>query len=509
MKQKMKKRVLCAVLAAIITAGAMGGCSMGQLVPSGESKADSSQTAESSKAETGSKTESVDTSERKGSTAWNNDLAAKKIGSVKKEVSSLNAYSTGCVYVDKNKKYGILSLDGKHDTGAKYYYADRANVDSGEQSTMTKGFFAVFEEERETDNPNVCGLVDSEGKEILPCKYGFISVLNDRYAQVITATEQTKDKDKALYYVTSKMLSLSPDEDDIMYAGKWEIYDIEKGKFVSGVTGTKRYNIDAKGSYLEYINDEGEKKIIDGSGSDVSDGRQIFTNGSYVLEKNGTATVYDTNDKKLFDFSTKDYSISDFRNCYFEATTGNYPDTKHFLLDESGKKVSVDFDETIYYIFPDYVCLNDYQVYSLDGKKLCGGKTLRFDDIHRDAYLAYDDDTCSVFDKDGNMHYSAAIDNDKYYQSSFAPYTTGSDALYYNYADKEFNIKGAGIGNWTVQQKEEKVATLFSTRSGKSILDNYYSYDSVEAVDGNEYILAYNSVNGSSSRGDYDIYILS
>ena len=66
----MKKRVLCAVLAAIITAGAMGGCSMGQLVPSGESKADSSQTvessqtAESSKAEPGSKTESVDTSER-------------------------------------------------------------------------------------------------------------------------------------------------------------------------------------------------------------------------------------------------------------------------------------------------------------------------------------------------------------------------------------------------------------------------------------------------------------
>ena len=224
-----------------------------------------------------------------------------------------------------------------------------------------------------------------------------------------------------------------------MYEGKWEIYDMQKKEFVSGVSGTRPYSIDAKGSFIEYHNDKGDSVTADATGAAVTDGRTIFSDGSYVLEKNGASTVYDTDGNKLFDFSTKDYSISSFDYYYYTARSGDYPDIKYSLIDnlspsnavgvieleylrslidKTGKKVSADFDSSIYQVFPDFIALED-KVCSLDGKTVMTGKYLRSDKVLKDAYYSYDDDKYTVFDVKGNVLYEGANKDDDLTNNDF------------------------------------------------------------------------------------------
>ncbi len=107
---------------------------------------------------------------------------------------------TGSGYIYQiSGKYGVVSLDGSKDTGAKY--AAAKEVDG---SYSNKGYIAVRELSGDNKNVNTCGLVDKNGNEVLPCKYAGIEMLNDRYAKVITADKETKDKDAALIYYTSR-----------------------------------------------------------------------------------------------------------------------------------------------------------------------------------------------------------------------------------------------------------------------------------------------------------------
>lgn len=513
----MKKRVICAILAAMMVAGAMSGCS---LIPmfmsnSGSEQQESSKAESSSKVESSSKTESSSKAESSSakvdvsSSEWKPSLTASKVGSVNNsDIYSIDFSSAGGAYKTKSKKYGVLSLDGKHDTGAKYYYAKSAKKES-EDSQMTKGYFNVYSEEPGEDNPNVCGLVDSEGTEVLPCKYGYISILNSRYARVITVSEKTEDKDKALYYITDKFVSLSPDEGDTMYEGKWEIYDMQKKEFVSGVSGTRPYSIDAKGSFIEYHNDKGDSVTADATGAAVTDGRTIFSDGSYVLEKNGASTVYDTDGNKLFDFSTKDYSISSFDYYYYTARSGDYPDIKYSLIDKTGKKVSADFDSSIYQVFPDFIALED-KVCSLDGKTVMTGKYLRSDKVLKDAYYSYDDDKYTVFDVKGNVLYEGANKDDDLTNNDFLiSKKSGNDRVYYNYASGAFDITASYLGDWLVTKTEGQVTNLIDVRSGKVIAENYSRYSLQNGDDGVRYIIAYNSVNGSTSNGNYDVFAIS
>ena len=166
----MKKRVICAILAAMMVAGAMSGCS---LIPmfmsnSGSEQQESSKAESSSKVESSSKAESSSAKVDVSSSEWKPSLTASKVGSVNNsDIYSIDFSSAGGAYKTKSKKYGVLSLDGKHDTGAKYYYAKSAKKES-EDSQMTKGYFNVYSEE-----PGVQVRLHQHSEQPLrPCYYG-------------------------------------------------------------------------------------------------------------------------------------------------------------------------------------------------------------------------------------------------------------------------------------------------------------------------------------------------
>ena len=228
-----------------------------------------------------------------------------------------------------------------------------------------------------------------------------------------------------------------------------------------------------------------------------------------MLEKNGASTVYDTDGNKLFDFSTKDYSISSFDYYYYTARSGDYPDIKYSLIDKTGKKVSADFDSSIYQVFPDFIALED-KVCSLDGKTVMTGKYLRSDKVLKDAYYSYDDDKYTVFDVKGNVLYEGANKDDDLTNNDFLiSKKSGNDRVYYNYASGAFDITASYLGDWLVTKTEGQVTNLIDVRSGKVIAENYSRYSLQNGDDGVRYVIAYNSVNGSTSNGNYDVFAIS
>ena len=135
----MKKRVLCALCAAAILAtGAMAGCSGGGQASTNDapaaSQADNSEQPKDdaeSKAEDGGNTAAVTDGTLKG-------LKATKIGRVKVDASVVNFNEGAIIYQSSGGKFGVISLDGSKDTGAKYALADQLYSSDSSSYTIAR-----------------------------------------------------------------------------------------------------------------------------------------------------------------------------------------------------------------------------------------------------------------------------------------------------------------------------------------------------------------------------------
>ncbi len=492
----MKKRLLCAVFAASVLITGLAGCS------GSSSTANSITGSESaaSQADGNSKAKASDSAQsgNSGSSDFGT-FTAQKTGSVNFNAKSTNITSSGVIYQDENGKYGIVSLDGKSDSGAKYKVVKEETAENNQ-----KGFFIVADV---SDNLNSCGLADENGVEIVPCKYASVSLLNDKYAKAVTADKITNDKDSALVYSTDKMFSLSPSEGDTMYTGKWEIYDLEKKAALSGVSGTKPYRISAKGDFITFTDDSGKEHTKDGSGNEITDGRKLFSDGSYVLEINGNSAVFSNDGERLFNFDSKDYSINSFDGYYYEARTSG---GKYKLISKDGEFISPDFNSSLSYVTNDFVLCDNY-IYKTDGTKAFQESftSLKYDKTFKDAYCAYNSEKEIVFDKQGNILLQFKKDEDGYGDDNFYRYKKTDDGhLYYNYKDKSYSLDGYIDNNWFVKKNVGNVYDMYETRTGSKLIDSYGSFDAVIGRDNTQYIFAYNSINGSTEKGNYDIFVV-
>jgi hypothetical protein len=446
-------------------------------------------------------------SDSASSTSTSDNITVSKYSSISiGDVVNAEKTSSGIIYKDSNGKYGVMSLDGQNDTGAIYTYADTDNSSDG------TGYVCVSTK-RTKKNVNKTGLIDSDCNEVLPTKYASISFLNDRYVKVITANSVTKNKNKALVYFTnSSLISLSPGDDDILYTGKWEIYDLYNKCFVKNVSGTLPYTITTYGSFIKYVTDSKKSKTVDEDGNEVTDGREILDDGSYILEKNGEATMYSTDDEVLFEYSTSEYSISSSNNDCYIAYNLDGSSTQYFIVDKTGEIISAKFDNCMSYVNSDLFIVED-NIYNYDGEQVIDGEFdyLESSVLYPDVYYTYNDDKYVIFDKDGNILYSGkkAESSDDINQNEFNISDTSNNSVvkFYNFTDKKFNISGTYVTNWLVSQTSNEISSLIDTRSGETILDNYasYSYANDQKSD-IVYIFAYNSTNGSTSAGDFDVY---
>ena len=496
----MKKRVLCALCAAAILAtGAMAGCSGGGQASTNDapaaSQADNSEQPKDdaeSKAEDGGNTAAVTDGTLKG-------LKATKIGRVKVDASVVNFNEGAIIYQSSGGKFGVISLDGSKDTGAKYALADQLYSSDSSSYTIARTHDIT------NDNLNTAGLIDKNGEEIIEFKYATFERIGSRYVAAYTADKKTENKDEAILSISKYgTVSTYPDDEGTNFTGKIEIFDLKNKALLKGVTPKTKGTMYSYGQFVSYYDANDRRITVDAKGVEVTDGRTIFDNGAYVLEVNGKSAVYDTDENRLFNFDSKDFEVKYYYAPYYVGVTS---DGQYVLLNDSGEKVSALFNQMPDSITADFVVIEN-KIFELDGTQLFEGyKSIYYDSVNKDAYYATNSSTEDIifFTKDGNILFKGNTKTDNISANGF---TMHQDKNYFNYKDKTFSIKGTiDCGSWLVAQEQGSVQDLIDTRTGEKVVDSYgrFTY-TVDRGDKIRYVYAFNSINGQVSRGDFDVY---
>lgn len=395
-------------------------------------------------------------------------LKAKKIGTVKLDADSFESSESGLVYTSGDKK-GIITPDGKSDTGLKYVHCAEASIDY-------PGYYDFCTSVPKEDQMNFAGLVDNTGKQLLPEKYAGISMLSDRFVRTIVATKEVKNKDDALILPSHGFVPFPHNVDNKLYTGKWTVYDLEKGKEVPGVDGTKPYDCEVMGNFIQYMDDETDQFIVDFNGKRITDDRTLYKDGSYLVEDEdgNKGTVYSTDGQKLFSFSAKDYTISDFIGGYYKVCSVKDNVYLYYLIDKKGKKASNAYDNII--SVEGNLLSTEDKVYTLDGKEVTKdvGGTITIDEVFKDVCYVDNDVKYFVLDLDGNVIYSDT--KGELEHLGFTSGKEGSDDYnYYSYLKKGFAGVGEPSCDWFLEkEKKDDMYELIDLRSGDALLSKTY-----------------------------------
>ncbi|MBR2406457.1 MAG: zinc ribbon domain-containing protein [Clostridia bacterium] len=424
-------------------------------------------------------------------TAFPTGFTATKIGTIADSVSTTS--KVGVFYKDDSGKYHIVSLDGKSDTGGLYTTCD-----------VVGNFFKVTTAPVTYDMNNLAtlncyGLVDVNGREIIPAKYAEIKKINDRYVRVIELTEQTENKDEMLMYYTDSMFSLSAKEGDILFKGNWYVFDTVAGKLLDGVTGTTPYTVSGYGNFVRYVTDDEQQKTVNDKGAALPEGADLFENGMYAL--NGA--VYDSDGNTLFTYTEDGFVPLESEDDYILAS--KYGDVRAYVyMDTTGKVVSAEFT-AMPNLYGELV-LADQKLYDLSGNVVIEGtyEYAYVDKLTNNAWFLKNDDNYTLIKKDGTVLYQGTETED----CDFDTYSTflmskkvDDKTTYYSLKDKDFTIEGSSFCPWIVKvNKPDYEYALVDVISGTTILDGYSSFSCVEVPGKMMYVYAYNE------DGTVDVY---
>lgn len=427
-------------------------------------------------------------------------LTAEKIGSIEKLSGEIvDPTGSGFVYQSENRKYyGVLSVDGKSDTGAKYVKCKKLGnyfkVSTTEENTID-----------DVDSVNRFGIIDAKGEEIIPLKYATIEMLNDRYIEVCEVTEQTENKDEALVFCSFGMsVPLAPDGDDILFKGNWYIYDVVTGKKLEGVSGTKGYRILAEGNLVQYVTDDGETIVVNEKGEKIPKGAKLLGNGYYAIEEELWGEVYNSNHKKIFDYNCENFRPYGTEGDYFLSRKYDNNITKYALMDTTGKVISAEFSD-IPRVYGDIIHVEE-QVYSFDGKNIVEGtfEKIYFDAFTESAWILKNEANYTLINKDGTVLYKGTEDEViSFHQSAFCLFKKiDGKSMYYSLSDKDFTLEAEGAyAPWIVKVSgNEHCYDLADAISGKTIISGYDAYNSVTVPGEAIYVYA------EKADGGYDIY---
>lgn len=427
-------------------------------------------------------------------------LTAEKVATIDINEKSITP-ADGGIYYRENDKYGVMSFDGKNDTGAIYNYC-----------MPKKNFFMVVSaepsEEMTIENMNNVGVIDATGKVIVPEKYASIDVLNDRYIKVCEVTEKADSKDDALVFYTERSMAIFANDDDTFFKGNWYVFDAQTGKMVEGVTGTQPYTVTAYGNYIEYSTDDGEDKCVNEKGETLPEGAELLDDGSYIIENDDKGSAYDTNGNKLFDYSTEDYQINycaDGSDLYL-AKKYLESGTKYMVVNKKGEIVSAEFDE-----YPSLYCnylFVENKLYDFEGNQVLEKEYKRasLDKFTKKAVmLTADNDDVVIINEDGKVLIDVAASDEISVGST--DFTVGKKSdngyTYYSQKDKDYSIKGTSYGPWVVEARDENnVVCLVDTISGEILADGYDDFTTSVTANGNFYAF------GKNEDGTMDVYLI-
>ena len=468
---------------------------------SSTSSSDATTTVSSSEAE-GADSDEADKTEApaRPSQTSHDDLDAKKVGSFSGGSISTTG-DAGFIYKTDDGKYGVLSADGKHDTGAIYTYV-----------RSDKNYFLVTNATEasvtgDAASMNRAGVIDAQGNELVPMKYASIDVLNDRYIRVCEVSAVTTNDDEALVYQTDRMFSMTAQDGDTLYKGTWFIYDAQTHQPVPGATGTKASDAYAYGGIVRYYTDAKKNVYSDAKGNILPDGVKVLDNGCYTVSSgNNSGVCYDSEGKELFRFSEGDFAPNySVRGNDAYLICKKYGDTtKYVVTDLTGKPVSAEFDD-----MPEVkgdLILVDGSVCDFNGNTVVEGKFehIYYEEIFGGYWILENGVDHTVIQRDGTVllqvqESSGGVSVDNYSSFSISK-KIGDDNMCYSFKDADYTLKGSDLVSWLVRiLNADNTYNIVDAITGKTLIDSIDTYYYV-AGPGAVYIC------GKNSSGTYDIY---
>lgn len=425
--------------------------------------------------------------------AFTEYLVAEKVGTI--NTDNFMTAEGGVYYKGENDLWGVMSYNGAYDTGA--IFADV--TPRGKYFEVTE---VVAANENDIANLNKSYLIDGKGKTIVS-GYATYAIMNDRYITVAKGTERTYSKDEAVLSFADKGLSCYGDSYDVLYKGVWAVYDMVTEKFVPGATGSHYSIIDANGRWILFYNAEDKRVVINENGEVLPEGASLFDDGSYCVEGK-VGEVFDENGNLLFNYDLAGYTPLSVSNGYYVASKYTDDGNKYVVMDNKGKVISSEFDDSIS-IYGDIVYCGN-KIYNLEGKTVLEGtyEYVYFDKMFEQNWLLGNEGYYTLIDKNGSVFFNGPSDDEHYVWTNdfMASKEIDDEAYYYSYKDKDYTIKGYHFAPWIVKTSNDNhLYDLVDTMTGKKLLEGYSNYESISRNSLAYYVYA-------KYNGGADVYLV-
>lgn len=413
------------------------------------------------------------------------NLTAQKVGSVQRETMTAD----GGMYYKEGDLFGVMTLDGKVDSGAIYTICQ-----------PNSAYFVVAEKQSDTadvTSANVVGLIDGSGRVIVPQQYASVELLGDRFARVAELTGRTEDADK-------KLTQFSADGKIVMCTGNWYIYDLKTGEKVPGATGTKPYISFDCGGYLKYVKDDKTVVVSTPSGQVLPEEPIHLKNGFYALASENT--VYDSDGNKKFTYDPKGYVPMDSEGIdgYLVAKKTVNGKASYVLLDPAGEVATAEFaDQPVMYGELLHV---GKSLVTFDGtpviEKSC--ERVFWEPVFGQCWAVNDNKTTTVIDKTGQVLCENQAEGSMVDTKQMVCYRKIEEQrYYYSPKEKDFTIAGMGIGTFLIKVPNgESNYDLVNVLNGETLISGYSDFKVEDAGGTLMYVYA------KTSEKAMDIFVI-
>lgn len=195
---------------------------------------------------------------------------------------------------------------------------------------LGNGIFAV---RTDYEDVNHAGVVTMGGDILIPFEAALIdwadSTYSDseRFLQVIYATGETTIQDECIVYSTDE-IKLGIGDNDTMYAGYANVYDVVERRFVEGVTFSNKDSLMPCGNHFLITQDDGMTTLYDAIGNAVAhyeqDVRVTVGNGIFLIKKGSKYTIYDETANEVYSTEQNILDITHSSSGYFLETDKQY-----------------------------------------------------------------------------------------------------------------------------------------------------------------------------------------
>ncbi len=303
---------------------------------------------------------------------------------------------------DKEYRFGssLRIINDKNYTLCRYDGTELRGLDFLDDEEIATGIYMLKRNGKKTVEST---LVTEDGKVLIPWGNYISEKIGDRYLKVVTLQKETKDKNKAIGYVTPSMVSFEPGKNDVMFTGYKQIYDLKERRFVPNVKCTTNHSeFEGCGDTLKITDDKGHTGIYDAEGNVlIKKANDYGILGTYYCEEDeGKNIIYDCNLNRLFEST-------------LHMLSGGH-DGPYFVFDKEGKEGILDkegnvvvenrYDSINLKKDAAIVKMNEKAgLIGLDGKEWCSCEYEWIEKAGWDGYyIACDaDEKCSLISSDG------------------------------------------------------------------------------------------------------------